>query len=294
MTEKLKKLFGGLEISWKGLIIFAVISGVYTGIMAMLPPVRDTSFHDIAMSFEWWVLFGILIIINSRSAKEAALKCFVFFLISQPLVYLVQAPFHPDGLRLFRYYPGWFVWTLCTLPMGCIGYYLKKQQWWGLLILTPVLVFVGFHYESFLSSTLSFFPRHLLSALFCAATMLLYPLCIFTEKKLKRAGLLIGLLLLVVMTVVATGNQKTHYETYILSSGSHGITLDESCSVSLADESCGDVEIVYDEAIGTHLVKATFSKDGETQLIVTGADGTETLFTLVVENSSFRLTPQGS
>ncbi len=294
VTAKLRKLFGGLEISWKRLILFAVVAGIYTGIMAILPAVRDTSFHDIAKSFEWWVFFGILIITNSRSAKESALKCFVFFLISQPLVYLVQAPFHPEGLRLFRFYPGWFVWTLCTIPMGCIGYWMKQEKWWALLILTPVLLFVGFHYESFLSATLSFFPRQILSAGFCAITMLLYPLGIFENKKLRRAGLAVSLAILLVMTVLATGNQKTHYETYILSSGSHGITLDETCSVRLTDESCGDVEIVYDEAIGTHLVKATFSKDGETQLIVTGQDGTETVFTLVVENSSFRLMPQGS
>jgi len=88
--KKVKKLFGGIDLNWKKLIIFAIIAGVYTAIMAMLPITKNTSFADIAISFEVWILFGILIIMNSKSAKDSALKCFIFFLISQPLVYLTQ------------------------------------------------------------------------------------------------------------------------------------------------------------------------------------------------------------
>ena len=91
--EKLKKLFGGIDLSWKKIIIFAIIAGVYTAIMAILPIAKDTSFADITISFEVWILFGIIIIMNSKSAKDSALKCFLFFLISQPLVYLIQVPF---------------------------------------------------------------------------------------------------------------------------------------------------------------------------------------------------------
>ena len=82
----MKKLFGQLNLTWPKLVIFAVIAGVWTGAMAALPFTKDTSFADISISFEWWVLFGILIIVNSQSPVDSALKCFVFFLISQPLV----------------------------------------------------------------------------------------------------------------------------------------------------------------------------------------------------------------
>ena len=77
--EKVKKLFGGIDLNWKKLIIFAIIAGIYTGVMAMIPIAKDTSFADITISFEVWILFGILIIMNSKSAKDSALKCFVFF-----------------------------------------------------------------------------------------------------------------------------------------------------------------------------------------------------------------------
>ncbi len=75
----MKRLFGGIDLTWKKLIVCAVIAGVYTGIAAMLPFTRDTSFRDISISFERWVLFGVLIIMNSRSNIDSALKCFVFF-----------------------------------------------------------------------------------------------------------------------------------------------------------------------------------------------------------------------
>ena len=126
----MKKLFGGLNITWKRLIIFAVFIGIYTGIMPLIPATRDTSFRDIAISFEWWILFGTLIIINSKSPLESALKCFVFFLISQPIVYLVQVPFNPLGWGIMSYYKNWILWTIATIPMGYIGHYLKKDKGW--------------------------------------------------------------------------------------------------------------------------------------------------------------------
>ena len=44
----LKKVFGGIEMTWKRVIIFAIIAGVYTALMAMLVP-DGNSFHDIAV-----------------------------------------------------------------------------------------------------------------------------------------------------------------------------------------------------------------------------------------------------
>lgn len=289
--ERIRRLFGGLNLTWNRLAIFAVASGVYTGVMAMLPAVRDTSFHDIAMTFEWWVLFGVMIIMNSASSKDAAAKCFVFFLISQPLVYLVQAPFHPEGLRLFRYYPGWFVWTLLTVPMGYIGYMMKRERWWALLILTPVLVFLGFHYEGFLSATASSFPRHLLSAAFCAATMIVYPLCLFDVRRLRRIGLIISVVILLVMTVAALKDEKEPYSAEVMYSGAD-VAFDESCRAYLTDETCGRAEIMYDEEIGACCIRVVFGEMGETQLILEYPDGTNKTFALTVGENTYQLRPQ--
>lgn len=50
--------------------------------------------------------------------------------------------------------------------------------------------------------------------------------------------------------------------------------------------------ITYDEKLGCYLVNGSFTRDGETQLILEAADGTQTVFRLVVENSSYTLVQQ--
>lgn len=63
----MKKLFGGINLTWKKLIIFAIITGVYTALMALIPFTKDTSFRDIAIMLEWWIFFGIIIISNRKN-----------------------------------------------------------------------------------------------------------------------------------------------------------------------------------------------------------------------------------
>lgn len=76
---KIKKLFRETNLTWSKIIIFAIFAGVYTGIMALLPFTKNTSFADISISPERWILFGIFIILNSKSPLDSGLKCFVFF-----------------------------------------------------------------------------------------------------------------------------------------------------------------------------------------------------------------------
>jgi hypothetical protein len=54
----------------------------------------------------------------------------------------------------------------------------------------------------------------------------------------------------------------------------------------------GNVYVAYDEKLGCYLVNAAFARDGETELILEAADGTKTVFRLVVENSSYTLVKQ--
>ena len=284
----MKKLFGELNITWKKLIIFAIICGIYPAIMALLPITQDTSFRDIAISFEVWILFGIIIITNSNTAKESALKCFVFFLISQPLIYLVQVPFSHLGWQLFRYYKFWFIWTLLTIPMGYIGYYMRKEKWWSILILTPILVMLGYHYYGFLSETLSFFPNHLLSMLFCLVTLLLYPLVIFKNKKIKISSLVVSILIIILSTIIVITRGNTTYNTTILvSQGTTGIVFDDTYQVSLKDSSYGKVYIVYEKNIEDYMVNAEFKKTGTTEFTITSPEGQTNTFKLTIYRTSY-------
>ena len=127
----LHKIFGGINLTWLKVIILAVVTGIYTGLINQVPFLLDTSFRDIAISFEVWIFFGIFIIMNSKSNLDSALKCFVFFLISQPLVYLVEVPF--AGWEIMNYYRNWILWTILTFPMGIYRLLSQKRQMVGIV-----------------------------------------------------------------------------------------------------------------------------------------------------------------
>lgn len=61
---KLRNLFGNINMTWLKVIIFSVIAGVYTGLINQVPFLSNTSFTDIAVSFECWIVFAIFIIVN--------------------------------------------------------------------------------------------------------------------------------------------------------------------------------------------------------------------------------------
>ncbi|MBR2803114.1 hypothetical protein IKE19_00840 [Candidatus Saccharibacteria bacterium] len=181
MTKYIRKIFGGLNITWPKLIIFAIIMGIWTALMAMFVP-DGNSFHDIAVTGEWWLLPALLIVLNAKKPLEAATKVLVFFLISQPLVYLIQVPFSEMGWALFGYYKYWFIVTLLTFPVGFIAWFIKKDQWYSGLILsagTTFLVITGVNYiYAFMETP----PSHLVSIIYCFAFALILMLGFFKDK----------------------------------------------------------------------------------------------------------------
>lgn len=284
--SKVKRLFGELNLTWLNLIIFSVIAGVYTAIMAIIPATRNTSFRDITAIFEVWILFGIIIIMNSKSAIDSALKCFVFFLISQPLVYLIQVPFDSRGFGLFQNCQHLLILSLLALPMGFIGYFMKKDKWWGLLILTPVLLLLGIQLTYYMRETIFNFPFHLLSTLFCLATLLLYPLCIFNNKKIKIAGVTISTIIILVVSVISFTN-KIVYNTTIFSD--NDVSLNEKCSAYLENDTIGKVNIKYDETLKHYVINAAFTKAGKTDLIIVDENGNKTAYELSVSSNTYNI-----
>lgn len=287
--KKIKNLFGKIELTWKKLILFAIIAGIYTAVMAVFPITNNTSFKDISIGFEVWILFGIIIIMNSKSAKDSALKCFIFFLISQPLVYLIQVPFSNMGIGIFTYYKQWFIWTIFTIPMGFIGYYLKKNKWWGMLILTPILLLLGTSYYEYLRETMYYFPFHLLSTLFCFITLLIYPIYVFNDKKIKWIQMIISIFIILIMSIMAFKN-KIVYSTSILISGDEdSIVFNENYNAYLENSQFGKVYITYDEDVEEYLIKAEFKKAGKTNLILVNESGKETVFELFIGSNTFSI-----
>lgn len=285
----MKKMFGGVNLTWPKVIIMAIAAGLYAGLMAMLPITRDTSFRDIAISFEVWILFGIFIIMNSKSKLDSGLKCLVFFLISQPIIYLLQDVI--EHTHLFQtYYKFWFIITLLCFPMGFIGHLMKKDKWYGLLILSPMLIMLGFHFHGFLSETISFFPHHLLSALLCVVTLIIYPLYIFDNKKIKIVGVVLSSIIIVVFTVLTLTAGKSTYNTTVLTNGGKlGAVFDDTYKAEFKDPSYGKLYIVYEKSIDDYMLNAEFSKIGETEFTLISPTGEKQEFKISVKRDTYHV-----
>ena len=290
----MKKLFGGIELNLRKVIILAVIAGVYTGIMAMVPFAKDTSFEDITISFERWVLFGVLLIVNSKSPKDSAINCFVFFLVSQPLVYLVQVPFSELGWSLMSYYKNWIIWTILTIPMGFIGWYMKLDKWWGLCILMPMVAFVGVFYGGFVAETVTFFPLKLYSCIFCLVTMIIYPLFVFHDGRIRKIGLAISCLLILFFTVIGIMKKAT-YETTLFLSGYQikgtdiKVEFDETYDVYFSDSRFGEVTIEEDVVDGTDGLHVVFRKLGTVNIILESPEGNKQEITVKVSRNQYEI-----
>ena len=287
MLKAIKKLFGGISLTWPKLIIWAIVSGAFTAAMAIVPIFQNTSFITITATFEVWVLFGILIIMNSKSNMDSALKCFVFFLISQPLVYLLQVPFSWQGWNLFGYYKYWFVWTLLCFPMGYIGYWMKKDKWWGYLILLPMIVLTADSYSGYFSDFLFSMPRYILISVFCACGMIIYPVAIFKNKIIKTVGAAIGIAAVIALTVICLLNPPI-YSTEIMGNGAE-YHFDDSYAAFLEDKKYGDVEIRYDDGIEDYLLHADFKWAGDTVLTLVSPTGEKEEYDLHIERTTYEI-----
>ena len=288
MKKAIKNLFGGIDLTWPKLIIAAVIAGVLTAGIAIIPALLHTSLHAITVTFEVWILFGILIIMNSKSNLDSALKCFVFFLISQPLVYLLQVPFSWMGWQLFGYYKYWFIWTILCFPMGYIGYYMKKGKWWGYLILLPMILLTAYSYLAYFSDFLFYMPRFILICIFCACAMILYPVVIFEDKRIRTVGAAIGAAAVVALTVVGFLNPPV-YSTEIMSNNKEH-KFDDTYTVTLADEKYGSVEIKYIDSLENFMVHAEFKRAGKTVLTLLSPSGEKQEYDLIIERDAYELT----
>ena len=177
-------------MTWKLVIILAIASAVFSAIGLIVPALKTTSFSDPGTYLDIWFVFAIFIIMNCKSPKEAAIKTFVFFLISQPLIYLIQVPFSWQGFGLFQYYPRWFAFTVATLPGAVIAYQIKKQNWLSVAILSVANVYFALAGASYTHRAINNLPKtgipnHALSAVFCMAAAIALSFTLFDQKKHK-------------------------------------------------------------------------------------------------------------
>ena len=197
-----EKIYGGLNMSWPVVILFAVATAILSAVFLLVPIFHRTSFARMGETFEAWIFFAVIIMANCKKPLESALKTFVFFVVSQPLIYLIQVPFSEMGWGLMGYYRFWIVWTLLTFPMAYVGWYIRKKNWLSLLILAPVLLALTSDYVNSFVYTSRHFPYQLVTALFCLGQVLIY-LFRFTENRWQKLiGFFVPLLVVVAALLI--------------------------------------------------------------------------------------------
>lgn len=263
------KFFSNQKMPWIKVIILAVASAVITAVLNLIPALHNTSFQDIAVNLECWILFAVFIIVNCRKWWEASLKTFVFFLLSQPLIYLIQVPFSSIRFGLFNYYKYWFIVTVLTLPGAAIAYQVKRKDWLATAVLSVATGFLGYSTATYFWRTKADFPYHLISMCFCVILALFLIFALLDKKSHRLASVLVVVIAAAITLYVFKPTTE------------QAITLDEgSWTYVIEDPEIADVEIKDDNSVvfsakskGTSLVTFTNENGEITEYYVTVSGG---------------------
>ena len=284
MKEMLKKLFGGIKMTWPRLIVFAILSGVITALIALMVP-EGNSIKQVAVTFEVWIVLAIIIVVNCEKPLEAACKTFVYFLISQPLVYLIQVPFNSMGWKLFGYYPYWFCWTVATFPGAFIAWYIKRDDWLGVIILSVALATLVWFGIGYLQKLIENFPQYLIATLFCLGMV---PVLIIAIHHRKQSRLIASSITAVAFAVLMF---LTFREGFVNMKFNAVIPVDteqfpvtEDWTVALEDPENGTVELrVGNEFLSTMIEVQYKDYSKNTNVILMDSEGKEYSFPVTVE-----------
>lgn len=170
------------NMSWKLVLVLSIACGVIPGLLMVPEQLLGTSLQMPGISFEFWIFMGLFISLNCKKPLDAGLKVFVFFLISQPLIYLVQVPFSLLGWGLFGYYPRWALLTVLTFPAGMLANLITRGQWWSVLILLIPMGILAMELPSAIVAMLTTFPKMSLTCLFIILQILMFPAALLQNK----------------------------------------------------------------------------------------------------------------
>ena len=202
-------------------------------------------------TLEAWVFFAVILMANAKSPLDSALKTFVFFLISQPLIYLIQVPFSWQGWGLFQYYKYWFILTLCTFPAAYIGWYIRKKNWLSLLILMPALILLAYIGEGGLKRVIHQFPNLLIMVVFCVLQVILY-LYTFTEKISQKVIGALALIAIIGVMMLVPKNVEFYTNQFLPDDP----VLTENAVVTVDDTGIADISVTDTGEESTVLIRA--------------------------------------
>ncbi len=274
----IKKLFGGLKMSWPFVILFAAVTALFASVFLTVPFLADTSLHRMGVYFEAWIFFAIIIMSNCKKPLESALKTFVFFLISQPLIYLLQVPFSDMGFGIFMYYRYWFILTLLTFPMAFVGWFITKKNWFSVLILSPALAYLGMIvYETFMNCIYSF-PNGLIALVFCVAQIVMY-IYVFMPKTIQKVvGSAIPVAVIIFLIIFNSVKGIDMVAEDLLPDD---VSYSDGAVIEVKNTEIADIEPKDLEA---GIIRISVHSYGNTEFTVTDGEKTD-VYILEVENS---------
>lgn len=263
----INKLFHGIEMTWRRILIAAVLIAVYTAAVLLIPALAQTSLRDIGGDIPCWILFALIIISNCKTAKDAAAKTFVFFLISQPLIYLLQVPFSERGWSLFAYYPPWALWTVLTIPMALVGWHTRKTGWLAPVILSTMTVLLADSAVSYFYGFLKFPPYKILSCIACLIFMFMLIQGILPEKRQRVLAWTIAAAALTVSALITFRSGVVIGSSNVILPD--GVSYSDVASVETADEEIAAAWLDDDR----QSIMFSMKKPDETTLTAYDSDG---------------------
>lgn len=248
------------EMTWVKVMILAVGSAVVIALLNCIPALERTSFTAPAETLEAWIVLAVYIIMNCKSYKDSMLKTFVFFLVSQPLIYLIEVPFKEAGWSLFGYYPFWGIVTVLTIPGAAIAYRVKKGDTLSALILSVAnvgMIIIGFDR---INTVIYEFPRFIITLIFCLAFPVIFIVLLLKEKKSRiiassfaAAAVIAGILIFIIFPSDSTCS-------YYIEEG--------DWSVSYVSDDGLNVEVLGEESL-----EFSSHKNGNYNVTLTSSDG---------------------
>ncbi len=269
----MKKIFLNQKMSYLKVVVFAVITAVVTAVLKLLPFLENTSFQDIAISYECWFLFALYIIMNCKKPLEASVKTFVFFLISQPLIYLIQVPFSDLGFGLFGYYKYWFIITLLTLPGAAVAFLVKKKNILSALVLSVATCFISYIAADYFRRVKAHFPYHIISFVFCIFLVVFFAVTFLNKKSFR---ILVFVLSLLAFSTSLFVLKPDDLQTIELPEGNWEYTAEtpDICSIKMTDS---DTAQITAENEGTSLITFTSENGEKEEYLITVSGGSITI-----------------
>lgn len=267
----LDRLFTELPMTWPRVIVFAVVVAVITAALNLVPALKDTSATDVAVSYEWWLLFGVIVATNCERPVEAGLKTFVFFLVSQPLIYLIEMPFL--GPSVWSYLPYWLGATVACLPAGMLANKMRERGVLGTIALIMALAMLAFLAGDYGWKAWYLFPRHLVTALFILVEMVALAIEFSRPGRARVAMLAVTAVLLVAAVVYQLWGYPASSSAAVLPEGTWTATLDGPGSAEIE----GDQLSYSSNTVGSGTVTCT-DANGRTIVFDVGMDGRRVVY----------------